>query len=188
MRADPDADEPLVQVLVRPGREPGVDPPVERDQLLGDAAGGGDRHDHHDGRLQQEYLDVAHRSRLETGRRDEREQSRHLAQHLGGRLERVLDLAPHRGQVEGEARRPRLLALEHPLGVEAVAGLGRDPAGGGVRVGEQAELLELRELVAHRARRDGQPGALDERLRADGLAGGDVLLDQAPEEVSLALA
>ena len=90
---------------------------------------------------------------------------------------------PHRGQVEGEARRPRLLALEHSLGVEAVAGVGRDPAGGGVRVGEQAELLELCELVAHRARRDGQPGALDERLRADGLAGGDVLLDQAPEEV-----
>ena len=52
---------------------------------------------------------------------------------------------------------------------------------------EQAEPLELGELVADRRRRDVEAGTLDERLRADGLAGGDVLLHHPPQDVALAL-
>ena len=88
----------------------------------------------------------------------------------------------------GKRGGPRLLALEHLLGVEAVAGFGRDPAGRGVRMREQAERLELGELAADGRRRDAEAGALDERLRADRLAGGDVLLDDPPKDVALALA
>ena len=51
---------------------------------------------------------------------------------------------------------------------------------------EQPERLELGELAAHGRRRDAEPGALDERLRADRLAGRDVLLDDAPQDLALA--
>ena len=52
-------------------------------------------------------------------------------------------------------------------------------------MGEQAERLELGELAAHGRRPDGDAGPLDERLRADGLAGRDVLLDDAAQDVLL---
>ena len=52
---------------------------------------------------------------------------------------------------------------------------------------EQPERLELGELAPHGRRRHGETGALDERLRADRLAGRHVLLDDAPEDVALAL-
>ena len=72
-------------------------------------------------------------------------------EHLGRRLQRRLHLALHRGQVEREARRPRLLPFEQLLGVEAVAGSGRDPAGRGVRMREQPERLELRRARSARS-------------------------------------
>src|SRR5581483_7360914 len=70
-------------------------------------------------------------------------------------------------------------------GVVAVALLGRHASRGGVRVRQQPERLELRQLRAHRRRRDGDAGALDERLRADRLAAGDVLLDNVAEDLLL---
>jgi hypothetical protein len=186
--AEPDADEPLVQVLVRPRGEAGVDGALEGDELLADAAGRRDRDDHRHGGLEQQHFHVTDRRGLEAGRGDERQQPRHPAQHLGRGLERGLDLASHRGQVEREAGGARLLALEHLVRVEAVAGLGRDPAGRGVRMGEETERFQLRELAPHRRRGDGETGELDERLRADGIARGDVHLHHPPEDVALALA
>ena len=53
-------------------------------------------------------------------------------------------------------------------------------------MGEQAERLELGELVAHRRRGDVDACPLDERFRPDGLAGRDVLLDHAPQDLALA--
>ncbi len=184
----PTPGEPLVQILVRPGGEARVDRGVEGHELLRDAAGRGDGHDHDDRRLEQQRFDVAHGGGLEPRGRDEREQLRHLAQHLGRRLQRRLHLALHRGQVEREAGRPRLLPFEQLLGVEAIAGSGRDPAGRRVRMREQPERLELRELAPHGRRGDGEARALDERLRADRLAGGHVLLDDPSEDVALAIA
>ena len=54
-------------------------------------------------------------------------------------------------------------------------------------MGQQAEPLELRELVPHRRGGDVETGTLDERLRPDGLAGRHVLLDDAPQDVPLTL-
>ena len=187
--AEPDAGEPLVQILVRPGGEAGVDRRVEGDELLGDAAGGRDRHDHHDRRLQQQHLDVAHGRRLERRRRDEREQARHLAQHLGRRLERRLDLASHRRQVEREARRPRLLPFE-----QLARRRSGSPRSVGIRPAEvcgcvsrpsaSSSASSLRTVEAETGSRDRSTSG----LRADGLARRDVLLDDPPEDVSLALA
>jgi hypothetical protein len=55
-------------------------------------------------------------------------------------------------------------------------------------MGEQAEALELGELVADGRRRDAQPGPLDEILRPNRLAGRDVLLDDADQDLPLPLA
>jgi len=52
---------------------------------------------------------------------------------------------------------------------------------------EEAERLELTELGPDSRRRDAQARALDEPFRAHGLAGLDVLLDDAPQDVALAL-
>ena len=92
-------------------------------------------------------------ARPERRRRDEREQPRQLGEHLGGRLQRGVDLVPGGRQVEREAAGLRVEPLEQPVGVVAVAALGRDAAGRGVRVREQPEPLELGELAAHRRRR-----------------------------------
>src|SRR5581483_8291629 len=89
---------------------------------------------------------------------------------------------------ERERRRPRFLPLEQAVDVVAVAAVCRDAPRRGVRVREQAEALELRQLGADGGRRDAQPRALDEVLRADGLARGDVLLDDAEEDLALPLA
>ena len=49
---------------------------------------------------------------------------------------------------------------------------------------EQAERLELGELAPHRRRRHVHARSLDERLRPDGLAGRDVLLDHPPQDLA----
>ena len=51
---------------------------------------------------------------------------------------------------------------------------------------EETERLELGQLTAHGGRRHLETGALDERPRADGLAGCDVLLDDAPKNLAFA--
>ena len=53
--------------------------------------------------------------------------------------------------------------------------------GAGVRLGDQPLLLERGHVVAHRGRRDAEPVPLDERLGADRLLGGDVVLDDGAE-------
>ena len=55
-------------------------------------------------------------------------------------------------------------------------------------MGEQAEALELGELVADGRRRDLHARPLDEVLRADRLPGRHVLLDDADQDLPLTLA
>ena len=109
--------------------------------------------------------------RLERRRRDEREQPRHLRERLGRRLQRVLDLAArHRRGRAGRTAGRGSSRSSSAVGVEPVAALGRDAAGGRVRMREQPERLELGELGADGRRRERERRALDEALRADGLA------------------
>src|SRR5581483_5106993 len=58
----------LVQILVRPLREPGVDCVVEMEESLRDAPGGRDDDDHHELRLKQQDLGADDRRRLERRR------------------------------------------------------------------------------------------------------------------------
>jgi hypothetical protein len=50
---------------------------------------------------------------------------------------------------------------------------------------QQAERLELCELAADGGRGGGEARILDERLRANGLTRGDVLLDDAAQDLLL---
>jgi hypothetical protein len=52
-------------------------------------------------------------------------------------------------------------------------------------VGQEPERLELGQLASHGGGRDAEIRALDEHARADRLAGGDVLLDDAPQNLAL---
>src|SRR5262245_18400026 len=56
-----------------------------------------------------------------------------------------------------------------------------------MRMRQQSEALELGELVADGCRRDAHPRPLDEILGADGLPRGDVLLDDADQDLPLPL-
>src|SRR5439155_26087519 len=86
-----------------------------------------------------------------------------------------------------ELRRVRVEPVQQLIGVVAVAALGRQAAGRGVRGGEQAEQFELGELGAHGGRCEGQAALLDEQLRAHRLPGGDELLDDTAQDLLLSL-
>ena len=78
----------------------------------------------------------------------------------------------------------QLLGLHQTVDVGAVAGVGWDPAGRGVRLHEVAARLQLRHLVAHRRRADAKVVLLGRACRADRLRGVDVLVnDRRQDEV-----
>ena len=104
-RAEAEAGELLVEELRRPRDEAAVDGRRERQHALGDAAGRGDDHDHHDLRLQQQHLDVADRRGVQRRRGDDREQVRDLRQRLGRGPHRLVDLAAGQLELERDALR-----------------------------------------------------------------------------------
>ena len=125
---------------------------------------------------------------LDRRRRDEREQVGDLRELLGGRAHGVVDLAAHRRSarrgLRGTGSRP---SLEQLVDVVAVAAVGGHAAGRGVRVLEQAGLLEPCELGADRGRPPGHVVLLGDPLGADRLVEVDVGLDDlAQDEASVA--
>jgi hypothetical protein len=81
-----------------------------------------------------------------------------------------------------------LLDLRHRGGVDdrldvpAVALVGRDPAGRGVRMGQEAAELELGEDVPDGRAGHAKPIAIHERVAANRRRGGDVFLDDGPKD------
>ena len=128
---------------------------------------------------------MADRRGLERGRRDEREKACRVREHLRRRAQRLLDLVAHRAQVDAELVRPPFEPVHELLGVDPVSALRRSSPRGGVRMGQEAERLELRELAANGRRRDVEAGPLDEHARADRLARCDVFLDDTPQDLAL---
>jgi uncharacterized protein (DUF3084 family) len=114
---------------------------------------------------------MPHRCCLQGRRRDQRQQTCHLRQRLGRRLERDLDLGGRAAEIDRQARRARLEPVEQALDEEPVARLGWDSPRGGVRVRQQSEPLELGQLAADGGGRHPQARPFDEMLRADRLAG-----------------
>mgnify|MGYP003339630916 CR=1 FL=1 len=133
------------------------------DQLgVADAAGGRPRPRHH--------RCVPHGARED--RRGEAEPFVQPAHHL---VQLVLD-------------RPLLLRLDRLLGHEhldegAVAHVGRDTAGGGVRLGDVPVLLQPRQLVADGGGGDLQVVAVHQRAGADRRGGVDVLADDEAQDL-----
>ena len=103
----PEPDQALVEVGGGPVGEPGVDRALEAEHALGDAARGGDDHDHQHLRLEHQHLDVADRRGLDRRRGDDREQVGDLRERLGRHAHRLVDLAADelQAQVRGGARR-----------------------------------------------------------------------------------
>ena len=66
--------------------------------------------------------------------------------------------------------------------VVAVALVGGDATRGGMRMRQQSGGFKLGQDAADRGARDTQAVSLDERLRADGHRGGDVFLDDGPQD------
>src|SRR5215216_4656353 len=188
VRAERQPGRTLVQVLRGPIDQAWIDGLAEREHPLRHPAGGRDQNGDDELRLQREHLDVPHRRGLERWRRDEGEEPSHVGKRLGRRLQRRLDLVPGAGKVDLEPQRPRLEAVEQALREQPVSLLRGHAAGGGMRMREQAEPLELGELAPDGRRRDAQSRALNEVLRADGQPGGDVLLDEVPEDLPLTIA
>ena len=160
---------------------------LELEDPLRDAPGGGDHDDDHDPRLELEHLDVPHRRRLERRRRDEREQVSRVGERLRRASQRLLQLVPHRGQVERERRRP---SLDHPdelLRVEAIAALGGDAPCGRVGMHQEPDRLELGELAPNGRRRQVETHAPSRGMRvheqADRLELGELVADGRGRDV-----
>ena len=75
------------------------------------------------------------------------------------------------------------LDLRQPVDEQPVALVGRDPAGRGVRLGDVALVLQHGHVVADGRRRDPEVVPLDQRLRPDRLAGGDVVGDDRAQHL-----
>ena len=87
------------------------------------------------------------------------------------------------------AQVPRLLALQRLDGdqridEQPVAERRRNPAGGGVRTGDQPLFLQVRHDVADRRRRQFEVGEPGQCARADRMTVGDVALDQRLQQQS----
>jgi hypothetical protein len=127
---------------------------------------------------------------VERRRGHQRHEVRDLGEGRGRVANRDIDLAAHPREAQLVGGRPwePLLALEKQLHVEAVAAIGRDPAGGGVRMGEKALVLQAGELGPHGRGAPGDVGAVGERAGADRAPVIHVALDQQSEDLALAFA
>ena len=144
-----------------------------------------DHHHHDHARLQLQDLnpvDAGHRG----GRRGRhREQVGHAGQR-GGRL------AHHLGDLVTLPDNPDAFTAGHGgrvgeqlVGVEAVAGIGRYPAGRGVRMGQETGSFKRRQFRTHGRRAPVETGQAADRLRSDGPAVLEVRLDHNPEDFLL---
>ena len=154
-----------------------------------DAAGREDHHQHDPGGAQHHQLDVAHRR----ARQRRVLHDRHLPGQLRQQPHRAVDdvVEVDRSFEQGGDGTPlgraQRLDLAEPVDEQPVALVGGDPPGAGVRLGDEPLLLERRHVVADGRRRDTELVPLDERLRPDGLLGGDVVLHDRAEHGELAV-
>jgi hypothetical protein len=166
-----------------------VDRAVQLDQPLLHPTRAEDEHDQQSRRGHRHDLDVAHR-RSREGRVLHQSD---LVGELGEQPHRPLDdvVEVDRAVEDGGDRsllgRAHRLDAGEPVDEQPVALVGRDAPGAGVGLRDQPLLLQSRHVVAHGRGRDAQTVSLDQRLGADRLLGGDVVLDDRAEHGEAAL-
>jgi hypothetical protein len=126
------------------------------------------------------------RGGLDRRRRDQREQVRDLRELLGGSAHGLVHLPAHGAQLHGPARHRQVALGEQLVDVEAVAAVGGHAPGRGVRVVEQAGLLEPGQLGAHGRGPPGHVALLGDPLGADRLVQLHVGLDERSQDEALA--
>ncbi len=186
---DPPA-EPRVEGVGEPGQVVGGDlaAPLE-DALRGDAAGG-DHHRHAGARREPDQLDVLEGVAVARGRDRDGQVAGESGEQAGGLLDHVAQVARGFAELVADAAGVVLgegLGLQQPVDVGAVAGVGGDAAGRGVRLDQVAERLQLGHLVADRRRGDAQVVLLRERDRADRFRRVDVLVHDGRQDEGLSL-
>ena len=138
---------------------------------------------------ERDQLDVADRGPGQRGVLHDRDlagqlrEQPHRAVHHVVEVDRAVEEGGDRALLGGAHR----LERGQPVDEQPVALVGRDPAGAGVRLGDEPLLLQRRHVVADGGRRDAERVPLDQRLGADRLLGGDVVLDDGAQHGELAV-
>ena len=142
-----------------------------------------DQHRQQPGRAQRDELDVPDRRARQGGVLHDRDLLGQLRQQPHRALDHVVEVvgALEEGRDGALLGRGHRLDLGQPVDEEAVALVGGDAPGTGVRLGDQPLLLQRGHVVADGRGRDAEAVALDQRLAPDRLAGGDVVLHDRPE-------
>jgi serine/threonine-protein kinase len=141
-------------------------------------------------RLGRDEAELLQRAEIGARCAHDRGRARELGEVLAGLAERVV----REGVDLGEAlRQPALLLgrdgahLEQHVDEGAEGAIGRDPAGGRVRLLQVARLLEVGEHVANRRGGEIEPVLARQGAAAHGLAGGDELGDDREEDLARAV-
>ena len=167
---------------------------VDRDRRLDaallDVAGVGDEHRHQAGLAETNELDVTNRGSGERGVLDERDLVGELRQQPHRAREHLVEIgrvAEERldGRALGAGQRPQVGKLVDEQAVPLVGGHSTRRR---VGRGDQLFFFEQRHVVADRGRGDTELVALDDRLRTDGLARLDVVVDDDAENLETSLA
>src|SRR5919198_1469951 len=130
-----------------------------------------------------EEFDMPEGHRPAPRRHDHARELRELREQVRGGMDHALRIVRMQLALHALQR----LRFERPddeqrIDEEAVAERRRHATRGGVRAGDEAELLQIRHHVADRRRRKIEPGVLRKRARADRLTFGNVALNQRLEQ------
>ncbi len=141
-------------------------------------------------RTEPDELEGADRCRLVRGTDDHGGAVGQVGEEPGGLVEHLLDLAV--GVVEEladllSADRVERAGAAQVVDEEAVALVGRDAAGAGMGLDEEAFPLERGHVGADGGRRHAHSGCVDDVLGTDGLGGADVLGHHSVEDRRLAV-
>src|SRR5699024_2951639 len=167
------------------GQEQFVDLLDRVDQPLGDPAVGGDDHHHDPVRAGGHELHVPQRRAAHGGVLHDGDLLGELCEQPHGALQQFV-------QVDGAAQQfgdgPAFgfgqgfdlgdLVHEHPVSL-----IGGDPAGGGVRLGDVALLLQHRHIVSDGGGRDAEVVPIDQVAGADGLPAAHIVLHDRSEDL-----
>ena len=183
------ADQPRIEIVGGLDQRRGRQAERHVDHPVLDMARLGHRHDQRSAGAEIDELDVLQRL-LGLGRHHQAGAARQAGQQGGRLLQRLRDAAAGRGAARLDALAlvlGEVADLEQAVDEQFQPGVGRQPAGRGVRRVEQAEILQVGHDVADGGGRQRLGELAGERPRADRLAGLDIALDHLAQDLARAL-